>query len=144
MKRKFNFIAGGLLALIFFPVNALAYSDWGLEVKISSLFDVFFDILGFFVVLVALGMGIEMLRKFSGKLRSTWIYCMMAVLIFLILQIMTLLSAFYSIDFSGIFPILKFLMGLFFLASVFTVRSMVNQIIRNKALRKRNDITDTQ
>jgi hypothetical protein len=137
MKKKLNFIMGVIITLFLFPINTFAYSNWGQEVKIFSLFDMFFDILSFSAAVVALSMGLEMLLKFSGKLKATWIYCMITILIFLILQIMTLVSAFYSIDFSGIFPIVKFLMSLFFLSSVFAARSMINEIIRNKSIRKR-------
>lgn len=141
MKKIFKLIAGGLLTLTFFPLNALAYSNWGQEMEIFSLFDIFFDIIGFSVVVVALIMGLEMLLKFSGMLKKTWIYCMITILFFLILQILTFISAFYSIDFSGIFSILKFLMAAFILASVFAARSMIHQIIRNKSIRKRDEMS---
>jgi hypothetical protein len=136
MKKFLNLISGLLLVLFFFPLNVLAYNDWGMDVKIFSLFDVFFDILGFSVAVAALSIGLELLRKLTGKFRTTWIYCMMTILIFLIIQAMTLISAFYSIDFSGIFPIIKFIMGLMFLIAVLVARSMIQQIVRNKSLKE--------
>jgi len=139
MKRKFTFVTGAVFTLMFFPINAFAYSNWGQEAMAFSLIDVFFDVLGFSVAVLALCFGLEMLRKLTGKLKVTWIYCIISILIFLILQIMTLVSAFYNIDFSGIFSILKFIMGLFFLFSVFAARSMVQEIVRNKSLRRNND-----
>lgn len=141
MKKKFNFIPVLIIILFLFPSNTLAYSNWGQEMEIFSLFDIFFDIIGFSVVVVALIMGLEMLLKFSGKLKKTWIYCMITILFFLILQILTFISAFYSIDFSGIFSILKFLMASFILASVFAARSMIHEVIRNKSIRKREQTT---
>ena len=108
MRNILHLIIGILLINISFPNKVLAYSNWGGDIEIFSIYDVFFDILSFSVTIVALGIGVQMLNKLSGGLKSVWLYCMIAILLFVVMQILSLLSVFDIFRLSGLFAIIKY------------------------------------
>ncbi len=133
MKKIIYTIIG--ILFVSFPVQALAYSNWGSDVEIFSIYDVFFDILSFSVAVVALGIGFQMVNKLSGGLKSTWIYYMIVILLFVILQIFSLLSVFNIFKLSGLFAIIKLIMVVAFLSTVLSARSFVQKILRAKFIK---------
>ena len=136
MKSFIRTIIGILLTS--FPYKTLAYNNWGPDVNLFSIYDVFFDILSFSIAVVALGIGFQMLNRLIGNLRSAWRFYIMAMGFFVVMQILALLSVFDIFSLSGFFAIIKFFMAIAFLVTVLNLRHFIQKILRDKSVKEKD------
>lgn len=121
------------LLLLAHPEVALAYNNWGVEVEFLSIFDIFFDILSFSIAIVSFFIAFQVLNKISGKLRKSWIYFLVTIVMFIVLQFLTLLSLLRIFDLTSLFSILKFILSIGILIAILFARSFFNILIMKKS-----------
>ena len=139
MKKLIITIISILFASL--PAKAFAYTNWSQDVNIFSMYDVFFDVLSFSVAIATLGVGLQIANKLSGGLKAIWKFSMIVVLLFIAIQIFSLLSVFDIFRLSGLFAIMKLLMSVAFLGTVLSAKNFVVKVLRSKSIRNKDIIS---